>query len=201
MYKNKLTEGQSAKNTLLKSLLKTLSTNSQETEEHALRLRKLALAIGNEIGLAEFELDKLSLLTSLHDIGKIVVPQSLLMKKGELTDKEWDIIKTHPEKGYRIASATPEFAHVADDILSHHERWDGGGYPRGFEGDRIPLPARIVAIVDAYDAMVNQRPHNHVLTHSEALDEIRRCAGTQFDPHLVDVFLEIMGSDNAPRTF
>ena len=103
-------------------------------------------------------------------------------------------MKKHPETGSRIARSTEEFAHVAEDILSHHERWDGTGYPRGLQGGEIPLLARITAVVDAYDVMTHGRPYKKPLSRSEALEECRRCSGNQFDPELVEIFLEIQTS-------
>ena len=115
-----------------------------------------------------------------------------MTKKAPLTAEEWEIIKKHPETGYRITRAMEEFAHVSEDILSHHERWDGKGYPRGLSGRDIPFLARITAIVDAYEVMTYGRPYKKPMDKQAVIAELRRSAGTQFDPELVDVFLSIM---------
>ena len=191
MYKNKLTESRSGKSSTVKALLKTLADKSFETEVHAQRMQKTALVIGENLGLVDSELRRLSLLISLHDIGKINIPEELLVKKDELTDKEWEIIKKHPETGFRIARATEEFAHVAEDILAHHEQWDGSGYPHGLKGEEIPLLARITAIADAYEVMSSGRPYNKALSPADIVAEFNKCAGIQFDPELVNLFLKL----------
>ncbi len=195
MYKKKLSESKSVRSAVLNTLLKTLQAKSYETEEHALRMLNIAWKIGERIGLPDSELNRLSLLITLHDIGKINIPEETLIKETALDAEEWVTMKKHPEVGYRIARSTEEFAHVAEDILSHHERWDGTGYPRGLEGDKIPLLARIAAIADAYDVMLNGRPYKGALTLEQVIDEFKACAGTQFDPNLVEVFLNILESE------
>ena len=192
MYKNKLTEAKSKEGNILDALLNTLRTKCHETEEHAWRLQKMSRKIGEEIDLPDSELDRLFLLVTLHDIGKTSISEEILIKPSNLNDEEEKTMRKHPERGYRIASATEEFAHVANDILHHHEWWDGSGYPEGLKGENIPLLSRITAIVDAYDAMTNKRPYNsNPISHKEAITEIKRCAGTQFDPELVKVFLKL----------
>ncbi|NLH14504.1 MAG: HD domain-containing protein, partial [Firmicutes bacterium] len=149
------------------------------------------------LNLSARELDDLALLAALHDVGKVGIPDHILNKPGELTPDEWEIMKTHVEIGHRIASSSPDLAHIAEAILSHHERWDGTGYPRKLKGEEIPLIARILTIVDAYDAIVNDRPHSAARSRSEALEEIKRCANTHFDPYLVDVFVRLMSEDES----
>ena len=194
MYKRKLGESRSVRRGVVSALLKALGAKSHETEEHTRRMEMLALKIGERVGLPESELKRLSLVVILHDIGKIHVDEAILGKSGPLTPQEWEIMKKHPETGSRIARSTEDFAHVAEDILSHHERWDGTGYPRGLKGRKIPLLARITSVVDAYDVMTNGRPYKAPLSQAEALEECRRCSGTQFDPELVELFLEISDS-------
>ena len=197
MYKHKLAERRSTKSAVLNALLKTLEEKSYETEEHARRMQEIAMKIGKKINLPETELDRLTLLVYLHDIGKITVPEETLTKKEKLTEKDWEHIKKHPESGYRIARSMEEFAHIAEDILCHHEHWDGSGYPKGLKGKEIPLLARIAAIVDAYEVMTNGRPYKEPLSHGDVIAELKRCAGTQFDPELVDVFLSIFEEQNS----
>lgn len=191
MYKNKLVESRSVKGNVLKALLNTLKAKCHETEEHAWRLQKMSRKIGEEIGLPDSELDRLFLLVTMHDIGKTSISKEILVKNSELTEEEFKIMKRHPEWGYRIAASTEEFSHVATDILHHHEWWDGSGYPDGLKGKEIPLLSRITAIVDAYDAMTNNRPYNNPKTHQEAVAELKKCAGSQFDPELIEVFLKL----------
>jgi diguanylate cyclase (GGDEF)-like protein/PAS domain S-box-containing protein len=192
MYRQKFLDRTSYRNALISSLRETLNAKTHETHEHATRLENLALMVGRAINLSARELDDLSLLAALHDIGKVGIPDSILNKPGELTEDEWEIMKTHVEIGHRIASSSADLAHIAEAILSHHERWDGEGYPRGLKGDEIPLIAKILAVVDAYDAITNDRPHSIARSSGAALDELMRCAGTHFDPQLVEVFARLM---------
>ncbi len=192
MYKEKLPESRSTRSAVLRTLLKTLEEKSFETELHAERMLMFAWKIGERIGLPDSELNRLSLVITLHDIGKINIPEKTLTKRDSLTEEEWEMIKEHPEVGHRIAFASEEFAHIAEDILSHHERWDGTGYPRGLKEDEIPLLARITAIVDAYEVMSNGRPYKEPMSQEAIIEEFRRCSGTQFDPGLVEIFIEIL---------
>ena len=193
MIQNKLVSSKSHKNRIVKGLLNALGAKSDETREHALRMTRLAHQLGEKIGIANSELNRLSLLATLHDIGKTSIPEQILNKPGDLTAEEWEMIKKHPERGYKIASASEEFTSVAEEILAHHERWDGNGYPRGLIGTKIPLMARIISIVDAYDVMTSGRPYKKALGRKQALAEITHCAGSQFDPELAENFVEMMG--------
>ncbi|UMZ72967.1 PAS domain S-box protein [Natranaerofaba carboxydovora] len=192
MHKQKLAEGKSVRSAVLKALLKTLEAKSYETEEHSQRMLTVAWQIGKKLGLQDTELDRLSLLITLHDIGKVNISERILVKDASLTDEEWEEIRKHPEIGYRITRATEEFSHVAKDILAHHERWDGKGYPQGLKEKEIPLLARITSIADAYDVMSNGRPYKKAMLKEEIIEEFRRCAGTQFDPELVEIFVEVL---------
>ncbi|MGM0421017.1 MAG: diguanylate cyclase [Bacillota bacterium] len=192
MYDNKRTESRSVKNNILTTLLTTLGTKSHETEEHAIRMRDLAVRLGEKIGLTVSELDKLSLLASLHDIGKVTIPVEIFSKPGKLSKREWESVKRHPETGEHIASSTEEFSHISKEILSHHERWDGDGYPQGLSGEETPLLARIISIVDAYDVMTTGRPYQPGISQEEALQEIDSCAGSQFDPDLAQEFIKML---------
>lgn len=199
MYRQKLAESKSARSTVLSALLKTLETKSDETDEHTRRMQWMAQKMGDRIGLPDLELTRLKLLITLHDIGKINISEDVLTKNGPLTAKEWEVMKKHPETGYRIARSTEEFAHVAEEILAHHERWDGKGYPRGLKGDSIPLLSRVAAIADAYEVMAHGRAYKKALTRSEIVDEFQRCSGTQFDPSLVKVFFEVINKESMPE--
>ena len=140
----------------------------------------------------------LVLLSMLHDIGKVGTPESILNKPGPLTPEERARIEQHPEIGYRITQAIPELSHASKYIMAHHEWWDGTGYPNGLSGAEIPLASRIIAVVDAYDVMVTGRSYRAARSKEEAVCELKRCAGTQFDPKIVDIYvklLESMGDD------
>lgn len=190
MYHQKLLDGKSYRNAIIHALLGTLFEKSIETEEHAVRLETFCRSMGNSLGLSSKEMDELALLAILHDIGKVSISPNILQKPARLTPEEWEEMKRHPEVGYRIAQTTPELAIMADFILSHHERWDGRGYPRGLKGDDIPLACRILAVADAYDAMTNDRVYRRAMSEAEAIGELRSNAGTQFDPAIVRLFIE-----------
>ena len=192
MYKNKLTESRSGRNAIVSTFLETLAAKSYETEAHTRNMQYMANKIGEKLGLPKSEMRRLNLLIALHDIGKINVPEDLLTKKDSLSAEEWEIMKKHCEAGYRIARATDQFAHVAEDILAHHEHWDGTGYPQGLKGKEIPFLARITAIVDAYEVMSNGRPYKSAMSINEIITEFKSCSGTQFSPELVETFLSIL---------
>jgi len=195
MYRHKLMENQSARSSIINSLERALEARDYETEEHAKRLKKYSLVFGQILNLSDSKLDELSLLSALHDIGKIGIPDKIILKPGKLNKNEWTIMKKHPEIGYRIALSSPDLAHIAKSILYHHERWDGKGYPYGLAGEEIPITSRIISIVDAYDAMTSNRPYRKALPKEEAIEELKRCSGTQFDPDLVGIFMDQL----APR--
>lgn len=195
MYRHKLLESKSTRSNIIASLQKSLYERSHETEEHAQRMKDIALMLGRKVGLKENELDELSLLCLLHDIGKIAISDNILSKPGQLNADEWEEMKRHPEIGYRIAESSQELFHIAEYILFHHERWDGKGYPQGLKGEHIPRISRILAIVDAYDVMTNTRIYKKAISHQEALEEIQKCAGSQFDPELAKIFIDIMKKD------
>lgn len=197
MRTKKLMNQSSQKSSLLDSLTQTLTESDYETEEHVERTREMAIRLGKALSLSDGELGKLALLAVLHDIGKIAIPHSILLKPGKLTDAEWEIMKTHTEKGYRIASASKELKPIGEYILHHHERWDGAGYPGGLAGDEIPLLSRIITVVDSHDVMVHDRPYHRAMSGEAAEAELRRCSGTQFDPKLVEVFLEVLKEERA----
>jgi diguanylate cyclase (GGDEF)-like protein len=180
-------------NALLQTIETMMEETSRETKGHADRLRALCAGIGKALRLDDAGLEILDLVARLHDIGKISVPLSILSKSGPLSEEEWRVIRRHPDVGFRIARASsPDIASAADGIRGHHERWDGTGYPLGLSGRAIPLAARIVSIADAYDAMRSERPYKPPFGEARAREELVRCAGSQFDPDLVPVFLEVL---------
>lgn len=192
MARRKLFDQKSHHNAVLSSIMATLFERSFETEEHAERIGTLCAIVGEKLNLPHEDIDKLKLFAYLHDIGKIGISDQILNKPGPLTEEEAVVMRTHPEIGYRIAMASPDFAPIAELILTHHERWDGTGYPNKLSGEKIPLLSRILAIADAYDAMTEDRIYRKALPRETAMEEIRKYAGTQFDPHISAVFLDIV---------
>ncbi|MFA9464545.1 MAG: HD domain-containing phosphohydrolase [Velocimicrobium sp.] len=192
MYRRKLLESKSMRGSMINTLLATLNEKSAETKEHTLRLKKNCLMIGDIMNLDTETKNELSLLSVLHDIGKIGIPEHILMKPGPLNPEEWKEMKAHPEIGYRIASNVSELSTVAKEILCHHEKWDGSGYPGNLKGEKIPINCRILAVVDAYDAMTNDRIYRRAMKHEEAVLELKRYSGTQFDPQVVEIFLSMI---------
>ena len=192
MYHDKLYRNNRVRNKTVEALMMALAERDYITEGHAQRLSNICLKIGEKIRLSSRQLSDLALLTQVHDLGKVGIPDKILFKESGLTDEEWSIMRLHPEKGYRIAVTSPDLSPVADLILKHHERWDGSGYPLGLSGENIPVECRILAIVDAFDAMTNDRPYSQARSDQEAITEIKKCAGTQFDPSLVEVFLSLI---------
>ena len=195
MYRNKLLDSKSSRSSIIASLQKTLREKTHETEEHSSRMQELALLVGSAVGLSRSNMDELVLLAALHDLGKVAIPDHILLKTESLTNEEWEIIKKHPEIGHRIAQATLDLIPIAEKILAHHEKWDGTGYPQGLKGKEIPLIARIISIVDAFDVMTNGRPYKKSLDPLDALEELKLCSGTQFDPQLVDIFISLVMRD------
>jgi len=189
MYKNKLTESKSSKHLIMKTLQQTLSEKSFETKEHIDRMKLVGRQFGERLGLSPSEFSRFETLTMLHDIGKINLDSHVLLKETALSDDEWEEIKKHPEVGYRITRTTEEFAFVAEEILAHHERWDGKGYPQCLEGENIPHLARLLNIVDSYDVMSNGRPYKKKISLDEIIEEINSCSGKQFDPILAEEFV------------
>lgn len=197
MYHQKLLDSKSYRNAIINTLLATLYEKSMETEEHTKRLFKYCEAIGVKLKLSDKAMNELSLLSVLHDIGKVGIHQSILKKAGPLTPEEWNEMKKHPEIGYRITQNTPELSLVSEYILYHHERWDGSGYPKGLKGEEIPICCRILAVADAFDAMTNDRIYRKALGSNEAIDELLRFSGTQFSPQIVDIFIDILQKKRA----
>ena len=192
MYGEKLFRQHSRCNEVVQSLREALAARDHITEGHAGRLGELAVAVARRIESPLESLGDLRLLAEFHDVGKIGVPDRILNKPGRLEPDEWEEMRKHSEIGYRIAQATPTLQPIASFILHHHEWWDGQGYPLGLAGDEIPLACRILSIVDAYDAMTNDRPYRKAMSKEEALAELRRGAGRQFDAQLVAAFEEVL---------
>jgi putative nucleotidyltransferase with HDIG domain len=174
------------------ALAATVDARDHYTRSHSQKVSEYALLIAEALNLGPAEVNKLCTSALLHDIGKVGINDGILNKKGELTAEEWEAIKVHPQLGATIASHAPQLAPCIPGILHHHERYDGGGYPKGLKGEEIPLEARILAIADAFAAMTSTRSFSPAISQEEAVEEIKRGAGTQFDPHLVEVFLSVV---------
>ncbi|WP_234123574.1 HD domain-containing phosphohydrolase [Clostridium hydrogenum] len=190
MYKKKLLESPSIRGKSINTIITTLHEKNKREEQHSYRVSELCERMGIAINLDDDEIIELKTVGLLHDIGKVAIEENILNKNGKLTDEEWEEIKRHTEIGYRILSTVNEMSDIAEYVLAHHERWDGLGYPRGLAGEKIPLQSRIITIIDSYDAMVSERSYREALPKEFAVKELKRNAGTQFDPQLVDVFTE-----------
>jgi two-component system cell cycle response regulator len=171
------------------ALLAALAACREDLDEHAGGLAAAAERVGARLGVTGAWLQDLSHAADLHDIGKVALPASILTKPGPLTDEEWEFVERHPVIGERILAAAPALASAARIVRSTHERYDGTGYPDRLAGDQIPLQARVISVCDAYRAMTSDRSYRRALGHSRALDELRRCAGGQFDPTVVEAFV------------
>ncbi|MGV3621980.1 MAG: HD domain-containing phosphohydrolase [Archangium sp.] len=177
-------------NTLL-ALVTALDAREHETSDHSQRVVEYTVAIANVMGIKSPELDEIGRGALLHDIGKIGVPDAVLLKPGKLTPEEWVEMRKHPDIGFSMIAPIPFLAIPSQIVLSHQERWDGQGYPRGLKGNEIHIGARIFAVADTLDAMTSDRPYRKGTTFANAIAEIKRCGGTQFDPDVVKAFLDI----------
>ncbi len=179
------------------TLVAALDAREHETGDHSQRVVRYTLAIARRLGLAEAQLPDLGRGALLHDIGKIGVPDAILLKRGPLAPEEWTVMRRHPQIGFHILQSVHFLAGTADMVLSHHERFDGSGYPHGLAGEKIPLSARIFALADTYDAMTSERPYRAGVSPDAARAEIERCAGTQFDPRCAAAFLSLSAQELA----
>jgi two-component system, cell cycle response regulator len=172
-------------------LLQALYERSPDLRDHAEDVVEAAVAVGESLGVTGAELEELALAARLHDVGKLAIPDAVLQKPGPLDVHEWAFVKEHVLIGERILAASPAWTRVAEIVRASHERWDGGGYVDGLSGDSIPLAARIIAVCDAFSAMTSSRPYRLPVGREQALEELRRCSGTQFDPDVVATFCTI----------
>jgi len=190
MFKDKIVESQSMRGKTIQTIIATLNEKNKREEQHSHRVSGLCKNMGEALGLNEGKIEELKTVGLLHDIGKIVIDENILNKTGRLTENEFTEIKRHPEVGYRILSTVKEMLDMANCVLYHHERWDGTGYPKGLKGDDIPFVSRIIAIADAFDAMSSERSYRSSMPEQVVIEELRNNAGIQFDPELVNVFVE-----------
>ena len=192
IYREKLYRKQSARSSIVSTLAKMLDARDYITEGHAERLENLIIELAHKIKYPAHILNNLRLFAHFHDIGKVGIPDKVLFKPGPFTPDELTVMQKHCEIGYRIAMSAQDLIPISEWILHHHEWWNGRGYPLGLQGTNIPLECRILAIADAYDAMTNDRPYRKAVSQSDALAEIEKCAGTQFDPSLVRKFIKVL---------
>jgi putative nucleotidyltransferase with HDIG domain len=174
-------------------LVGAMRARDDGTGEHCQRIEGWSERLARRLGLQDEEVKAVRLAALLHDIGKIGIPDSILLKPGPLTAAEWQVMRAHPAIGETILASAGHLGAVVPLVGSHHERWDGSGYPRGLRGEQIPLGARIIAVVDAYSAMTDQRAYREAFSHEEAMEELRQEAGRLFDPAVVTLFEELMG--------
>ena len=186
--------------TTVKVLADAIEAKDRELIGHSSDVSGYVTAVAGQIGMEPGARERLVFASLLHDIGKIAVSELILLKPGPLTPDERSLIEQHPRVGYRLVEQIPELADAAVAILHHHERWDGDGYPSGLRGDKIPLEARLVAVADAFSAMLTDRPYCGAMSLDEACAELRRCAGTQFDPEIVRLFVEEVTDRPLPDT-
>ncbi|MDD4838268.1 MAG: diguanylate cyclase, partial [Synergistaceae bacterium] len=197
MYRHKLYERSSIRSKMTDLIMNTLFEKSDREAAHSNRVSSICEAIASKMNMGQEAVKKMKIAGLIHDIGKIGVDERILNKPGSLTFEERGYIERHPEIGWRLLSSTDEFSELAKYVLSHHENWDGTGYPNGIKGEAIPLEARIISVADAYDAMTSVRSYRDKLSKEEAVNELRRCSGTQFDPEIVDVFLnQVLSEEN-----
>jgi len=192
MYRNKVYESSSIRKRTIDLIINTLFEKNGRELVHSKNVSTLAEALSKKMGFDDDAANRIRLIGLMHDIGKIGISDTILNKDGELTIAEYNEIKKHPEIGYRILSSVNEFSEMADLILEHHEKWDGTGYPQGLKGDEIKIEARMIAICDAFDAMLTLRTYRDVVSKEDAIKEIKRCAGTQFDPDIVESFADMI---------
>jgi len=192
MYKSKIAESVSIQESLIRSLSAILKKGDYRTETRIKKMDDYAVLVGKRLNLSRIKLEELKLFMNFQNIGKLALAYEIMAKKRRLTAEEWKIVKEIPEIGYRIAESSTKLKPIAESILSHHEWYNGQGYPRGIKGEEIPVLSRISFLITSYDAMTSDRPYRNKMTNSEAKKEIKKFSGIQFDPKVVDVFFELL---------
>ena len=175
----------------IKAISYALDAKDPYTHGHSYRVTLYSMILAKKLNANNSFMEEIETAGLLHDIGKIGIPKNILCKPGKLTDEEYEIMKNHPKQAEKIIMDVKQLHIISEWLRSHHERWDGKGYPEGLKGEEIPLSARIIAIADTYDAMTTTRSYRKALSHEEAIAEIQRCSGTQFDPNLAQIFIEL----------
>ena len=192
MYKEKLSISRSVKNRTVNIILQSLYVKNPSEREHSMGVSRLADKLGVILGLGNSDIIDLRVLGQIHDVGKITIEDGILNKPDKLTEAEYEIVTRHSEKGYQIIKASPELMYLAEEVLAHHERYDGTGYPRGLKREEIPKLARILAVADAIEAMLSDKPYRKALTMEQIIQELKANAGTQFDPEVVEASFKIL---------
>lgn len=190
MYERKVIERRSKLASIIDTTLYGHAEKNAKSGTHSNRVSQMCKALGMAMELADTDIYRLEVSGLFHDIGKLAIQDQVLNKMGPLTEREWDEVMRHPEVGFRILSTSLEMSDIASYVLYHHERYDGSGYPEGLKEDEIPLLSRIISVVDSYDAMTNQRVYKETLDPSTAVKELINNKGKQFDPEIVDIFIE-----------
>ncbi|WP_373482650.1 HD domain-containing phosphohydrolase [Acetobacterium sp.] len=197
MYTQKLYEHTSMRSKTIDLIMNTLFEKSDRESKHSNRVSTICEAIADKMNFIKDDVNQIRIAGLVHDIGKIGIKEEILNKAGSLDHDEWAAIKKHPEAGWRILSTTVDFSEVSEFVLRHHEKWDGSGYPNGLKGEEIPIEARIIAVADAYDAMTSERSYKKACSKDEAIDELKRCSGTHFDPEIVAAFVNKVMPQNS----
>ncbi len=192
MYRRKLYESSGIRNKTIDIIMNTLCEKSKREKLHSMRVGDICEKIALMLNFEKEKATQIKIAGIMHDIGKIGIDETILNKPQRLNYEEYKELKRHPEIGYRMLSTSNDYSEIAEYVLKHHERWDGKGYPGGFKGEEISIQARIIAIAEAYDDMVYGTPYKKNMTVNEALNEIKKCSGTQFDPEIVEVFTELI---------
>ncbi len=184
---------------MVRYLVSAIDAKDHYTRGHSKRTSKLVARIAMEMGLGPSEVQNIRLAGLLHDIGKIEIPESILLYDGKLTDAQYDILKKHVTYGLNIINGCRQLIEIVPVVRHHHERYDGRGYPDGLKGDAIPLGARIITVADSYDAMRSKRPFKCPMDKQSCVQELQRCSGTQFDPNVIHAFLRLPGERKIPE--
>lgn len=195
MYKKKIVESQNMRNRTIQLIFNTINKNNESERIHCKRVSEISKEIGRAMNFDENTLNEIAFAGLMHDIGKIVIPNRILDSPNELSESEYEEVKKHSEIGYQILRSVDEYSSLAENVLYHHERWDGKGYPRGLQGKDIPMIARIISVADAYEAMTSDRTYRKAMTHEYAIEELINNCGSQFDPNIVNVFVAFLSKE------
>lgn len=190
MYHDKLRSGKQMRKRLIENFIREINTKYEEEKVHSDIVTELCIKTGKAMGFTKKELSELKAAAILHDIGKVTIPPGIIMKPGQISEEEYELVKKHSEKGYQILKSIDEYSAYAEPVLQHHERWDGKGYPEGIRKDEIHLHSRIINIADAYEAMTSGRPYKKAVSKEKAISELKKNRGKQFDPELINIFIE-----------